>query len=84
MKKTVLTMMMMGAMLIGFAQKHIPMSEYYVSPELSKEITAAKVEDLRANNPAELVRTLDLGPAGGRAGLQRGEPLPVRLPSKSP
>lgn len=57
MKKTVLTMMLMGVMLVGFAQQHIPMSEYYVSPQLAKEITTAKVEDLRANNPAELVRT---------------------------
>ena len=56
MKKTVLTMVMMGAMLISFAQQHIPMSEYYVTPQLSEELTAAKVEDLRANNPAELVR----------------------------
>ena len=56
MKKTVLTMMMMGVMLIGFAQQHIPMSEYYVTPQLAEEITSAKVEDLRANNPEELVR----------------------------
>ena len=56
MKKTVLTMMMMGVLLIGFAQQRIPISEYYVSPQLSKEITAAKVEDLRKNNPAELLR----------------------------
>ena len=56
MKKTVLTMMMMGVMLIGFAQQHIPMSEYYVTPQLAEEITSATVEDLRANNPEELVR----------------------------
>lgn len=56
MRKTVLTMMMMGVMLIGFAQKQIPFSQYYVAPELSEELSAAKVEDLRANNPAELVR----------------------------
>ena len=56
MKKTVLTMVMMSVMLISFAQQHIPMSEYYVTPQLSEELTAAKVEDLRANNPAELVR----------------------------
>ena len=56
MKKTILTMMMMGVMLIGFAQQQIPFSQYYVAPELSEELSAAKVEDLRANNPAELVR----------------------------
>lgn len=57
MKKTALTMMMMGVMLIGFAQRHIPMSEYYVAPELREELTSAVVDDLLANNPEELVRT---------------------------
>lgn len=56
MKRTVLTMMMMGVMLIGFAQNQRPVSEYYVTPQLAEEITAAKVEDLRANNPEELLR----------------------------
>ena len=56
MKKTVLTMMMMGVMLIGFAQKQLPVSEYFVTSQLAEEITAAKVENLRANNPEELIR----------------------------
>ena len=56
MKKAILTTMMMGVMLIGFAQRQLPMSEYYVTPQLAEEITSAKVEDLRANNPAELIR----------------------------
>ena len=57
MKKLVLTTVMMGVMLVGFAQRQIPMSEYYVAPELREELTSAKVDDLLANNPAELVRT---------------------------
>lgn len=56
MKRTILTMMMMGAMLVGIAQQQIPFSQYYVDPQFTQEITAAKVEDMRANNPAELVR----------------------------
>lgn len=57
MRKTVLTMMMMGLLLIGFSQqRHESVSDYYFSPQLSEEITAAKVADLRANNPEELVR----------------------------
>lgn len=56
MKKTILTTMMMGLMLIGFAQRQMLLSEYYVTPQLAEEITAAKVADLRANNPAELLR----------------------------
>lgn len=57
MKKTVLTMMMMGVMLIGFAQqRQLPMSEYVVSKELNEYLTPAKVEQMRANQPAELIR----------------------------
>ena len=57
MKKTILTTMMMGLMLIGFSQqRHESVSNYYFSPQLSEEITAAKVAELRANNPEELVR----------------------------
>lgn len=56
MKKTILTTMLMGLMLIGFAQQQRLLSEYHVTPQLAEEITAAKVEDLRANNPAELLR----------------------------
>lgn len=46
----------MGLMLIGFAQRQMLLSEYNVTPQLAEEITAAKVADLRANNPAELLR----------------------------
>ena len=56
MRKTVLTMMMMGVMLFCFAQEHIPFGQYYVAPEFTEEFGASKVEDLRANQPAELVR----------------------------
>ena len=48
--------MMMGVMLFCFAQEHIPFSQYYVAPEFTEEFGASKVEDLRANQPAELVR----------------------------
>ena len=56
MKKTILTTMMMGLMLVSFAQRQMLLSEYHVTPQLAEEITAAKVEDLRVNNPAELLR----------------------------
>ena len=56
MKKFFFTTMMMGVLFFGFSQRTIPMSEYYVTPQLAEEITSAKVEELRANNPAELVR----------------------------
>ena len=57
MKKTVLTMMMMGAMLIGFAQqRQLPMSEYAVSDILQAEMTADQIEQMRANDPAGLMR----------------------------
>lgn len=50
-------MMMMGAMLIGMAQqRQLPMSEYVVSKELMDYLTPAKVEQMRANQPAELIR----------------------------
>jgi len=49
-------MMMVSAMLMAFSQRTLPVSEYYVTPQLAEEITSAKVEDLRANNPAELIR----------------------------
>lgn len=57
MKKTVLTMMVMSLVLIGFSQqRHESVNDFYFSPQLSEEITAAKVADLKANNPKELVR----------------------------
>ena len=48
--------MMICAAFIGVAQQQIPFSQYYVDPKFAEEIAPAKVEDLRANNPAELVR----------------------------
>ena len=56
MKNTILTRMMICAAFIGVAQQQIPFSQYYVDPKFAEEIAPAKVEDLRANNPAELVR----------------------------
>jgi len=56
MKKIVLTMFMMGALLIGFAQRQLPMSEYVVSDILLSEMTEAQVEQMRANDPAGLIR----------------------------
>jgi hypothetical protein len=57
MKKTVLTMMMMGLMLIGFSQqRQLPMSEYVVSQDLIQKLSPAKVEQMRSENPAELMR----------------------------
>ena len=56
MKKTIVTMVMMCALLVSFAQQKIPFSQYYVDPKFAGEIAPVSVEDLRANNPAELVR----------------------------
>jgi len=56
MKKTILTMMMMGVMLFSFAQRQIPVSEYVVSPALYEELTQSQVEQMLASNPAELIR----------------------------
>ena len=56
MKKTFFTVMMMCALLVSFAQQKIPFSQYYVDPTFAGEIAPVSVEDLRANNPAELVR----------------------------
>ena len=56
MKKTLLTMMMMGLMLITFAQRQQPMSEYAVSQDLIQKLSPAKVEQMRLENPAELIR----------------------------
>ena len=56
MKKTIVTMVMMCALLVSFAQQKIPFSQYYVDPAFAGEIAPVSVEDLRVNNPAELVR----------------------------
>ena len=50
-------MLMMGVMLIGMAQqRQLPMSEYVVSDVLLTELTEAQVEQMRANDPAGLMR----------------------------
>ena len=50
-------MMVMSLMLIGFSQqRQMPMSEYVVSDVLTEQLTPAQVEQMRANNPAELIR----------------------------
>lgn len=49
-------MMMMGLMLAGFSQQSIPFNQYYVDPKFAEEIAPVNVEELRANNPAELVK----------------------------
>lgn len=56
MKKIVTTMFLMSLMLITFAQRQLPMSEYVVCAELIQELTPSRVEQLRAENPAELIR----------------------------
>ena len=56
MKKTLLTMMMRGLILIGFSQRQLPMSEYAVSEDLIQKLSSAKVEQMRSENPAELIR----------------------------
>lgn len=56
MKRLLFTMMFASVMYFGYSQRILPMSEYYVTPQLAEEITSAKVEELRANNPAELLR----------------------------
>lgn len=57
MRKTILSMMMMGLMLIGFAQqRQLPMSEYVVSDLLQAEMTDAQIEQMRASDPAGLMR----------------------------
>ncbi len=56
MKKTFFTMMLMGLMLVTFAQRQLPMSEYAVSQDLIEKLSPAKVEQMRLENPAELIR----------------------------
>lgn len=57
MKKIVMTMMMMGLLLVGFSQqRQQPMSEYVVSDVLYAYLSEPVVEQMRADNPAELIR----------------------------
>lgn len=56
MKKAVLMMVMMGLVLVGFSQRQLPMSEYVVSDALYTELSASQVEQMRSDNPAELIR----------------------------
>ena len=48
-------MMMMGVMLIGFAQKQVPMSDFYPSQMIYEQLTPAQVEQMRSEDPAGLL-----------------------------
>lgn len=57
MKKIVMTMLLMSVVLIGFSQqRQQPMSKYVVSQDLIEKLSAAQVEQMRSENPAELIR----------------------------
>lgn len=56
MKKIVLTMMTMGLLLMSFAQRQVPMSEFYPADMIYEYLTPAQVEQLKSENPAELLR----------------------------
>lgn len=56
MKKIVMTMLLMSVMLIGFSQRQIPVSEYVVSRDLTEKLTSARVEQMRTEDPAGLIR----------------------------
>ena len=56
MKKTVLTMMMVGAMVFCFAQQQRPLVDFYPSEKIYEQLTPAQVEQMRTDNPAELLR----------------------------
>ena len=57
MKKIVMTMLLMSVMLIGFSQqRQQPMSKYVVSQDLIQKLSSEKVEQMRSENPAELIR----------------------------
>ncbi len=57
MKKIVMTMLLMSVMLIGFSQqRQQPMSKYVVSQDLIQKLSSEKVEQMRSQNPAELIR----------------------------
>lgn len=47
----------MSVVLIGFSQqRQQPMSEYVVSQDLIQKLSSAQVEQMRSENPAELIR----------------------------
>jgi len=57
MKKIVMTMLLMSVMLIGFSQqRQQPMSKYVVSQDLIQKLSYEQVEQMRSENPAELIR----------------------------
>lgn len=56
MKKIVLTMMTMSLMLIGLAQRQIPVSEYVVSPALYDLMTPEQAAQALQDNPSDLIR----------------------------
>lgn len=52
-----MTLLMMSVLLIGFSQQRkLPMSEYVVSQHLIQKLSSAQVEQMRSENPAELIR----------------------------
>lgn len=55
MKKAVLTMVMMGAMVFCLAQQK-PLTDFYPSQMIYEQLTPAQVEQMRTDNPAELLR----------------------------
>jgi len=56
MKKIVMTMLLMSVMLIGFSQRQVPVSKYVVSQDLTEKLTSARVEQMRTEDPAGLIR----------------------------
>ena len=45
----------MGVMLIGFAQRQVPMSDFYPSQMIYEQLTPAQVEQMRSEDPAGLL-----------------------------
>lgn len=56
MKKIVMTMLLMSVMLIVFSQRQVPVSKYVVSQDLTEKLTSARVEQMRTEDPAGLIR----------------------------
>lgn len=55
MKKLVLTTVVMSVMLVGFAQRQIPMSEFYPSEMIYEQLSHEQVEQMKTSNPVELL-----------------------------
>lgn len=55
MKKVVLSMMMMGALVFCFAQQRT-LVDFYPSEKIYEQLTPTQVEQMRSENPAELLR----------------------------